>query len=136
MQEHEQERTFDDWLSRHKGVLFKVLHAYAFTPHDREDLFQEIITQVWNSIPRFRGDAAVTTWLYRVALNCALAWARKERKHRDRMESGWVYVFMIAVAFGALVVVVSGKQRAITNRYEPRRRELESLRSKLADTAR
>jgi len=87
MQEHEQERTFDDWLSRHKGLLFKVVHAYAFTPHDREDLFQEIITQVWNSIPRFRGDAAVTTWLYRVALNCALAWSRKERKHRDRMES-------------------------------------------------
>ena len=87
MQEHEQERTFDDWLSRHKGVLFKVVHAYAFTPHDREDLFQEIITQVWNSIPHFRGDAAVTTWLYRVALNCALAWSRKERKHRDRMES-------------------------------------------------
>ena len=87
MQEHEQERTFDDWLSRHKGVLFKVVHAYAFTSHDREDLFQEIITQVWNSIPRFRGDAAVTTWLYRVALNCALAWSRKERKHRDRTES-------------------------------------------------
>ena len=43
-----QERTFDDWLSRHKGVLFKVVHAYAFTQHDREDLFQEIITQVWN----------------------------------------------------------------------------------------
>jgi len=38
-------------------------------------------------IPRFRGDAAVTTWLYRVALNCALAWSRKERKHRDRTES-------------------------------------------------
>jgi len=48
----------------------------------------------------------------------------------------WVYVLMIAVALGALVVVVSGKQRAITNWYEPRRRELESLRSKLADTAR
>src|SRR6476646_7940930 len=87
MEVSEQSRIFDDWLSRHKGVLFKVVHAYAFTSHDREDLFQEIITQVWNSIPRFRGDAAVTTWLYRVALNCALAWSRKERKHRDRTES-------------------------------------------------
>jgi RNA polymerase sigma-70 factor, ECF subfamily len=87
MEEREQERIFDQWLSRHKGVLFKVVHAYAFTPHDRDDLFQEIVTQVWNSIPRFRGDAAVTTWLYRVALNCALAWSRKERKHRDQTES-------------------------------------------------
>ncbi len=87
MEQQDQQRTFDDWLSRHKGVLFKVVHAYAFTSHDRDDLFQEIITQVWNSIPRFRGEAAVTTWLYRIALNCALAWSRKERKHRDRTES-------------------------------------------------
>ena len=54
MQQSEQERIFDDWLAKHKNVLFKVVHAYAFTPHDRDDLFQEIITQMWNSIPRFR----------------------------------------------------------------------------------
>jgi RNA polymerase sigma-70 factor, ECF subfamily len=86
MDEREQERIFDDWLSTFKGLLFRVVHAYAFTPHDREDLFQEIATQVWNSVPRFRGDSAATTWLYRVALNTALAWSRKERKHRDRTD--------------------------------------------------
>jgi RNA polymerase sigma-70 factor, ECF subfamily len=87
MKEREQEQVFEGWLGQHRGLLFKVVHAYAFTSHDREDLFQEIVTQVWNSIPRFRGDAAVTTWLYRVALNCALAWSRKERRHRERTES-------------------------------------------------
>ena len=86
MEEREQKRIFDEWLCRHKGVLFKVVHAYGFTPHDRDDLFQEIATHVWNSIPRFRGESAVTTWLYRVALNSALAWSRKESKHRDRTE--------------------------------------------------
>src|SRR6266513_442238 len=86
MEVSEQSRIFDEWLSRHKGLLFKVVHAYAFTSHDREDLFQEIATQIWNSVPRFRGEAAVTTWLYRVALNSALAWSRKERKHRDQSQ--------------------------------------------------
>lgn len=86
MEESEQRRIFDDWLGTFKGLLFRVVHAYAFTTHDREDLFQEIATQVWNSIPRFRGDSAATTWLYRVALNSALAWSRKERKHRDRTQ--------------------------------------------------
>jgi len=86
MQECEQRRIFDDWLSRPKGVLFKVVHAYAFTSHDRDDLFQEIATQVWNSIPGFRGESAVTTWLYRIALRCALTWSRKERRHRERTE--------------------------------------------------
>jgi RNA polymerase sigma-70 factor, ECF subfamily len=86
MEVSEQSQIFDEWLSRHKGLLFKVVHAYAFTSHDREDLFQEIATQIWNSIPRFRAESAVTTWLYRVALNSALAWSRKERKHRDQSQ--------------------------------------------------
>lgn len=60
MEEREQRRIFDDWLGTFKGLLFRVVHAYAFTPHDREDLFQEISAQVWNSIPRFRGDSAGT----------------------------------------------------------------------------
>jgi hypothetical protein len=37
---------------------------------------------VWRSIPGFRGDAAVTTWIYRAALNAAIAWTQKERRHR------------------------------------------------------
>ncbi len=48
----------------------------------------------------------------------------------------WTYVFMGATIIGALVIVVSGKQRAITNRYQPRQRELEALRAKLADPER
>ena len=86
MEASEQNLIFDEWLSGHKGLLFKVVHAYAHTSHDRDDLFQEIATQVWNSIPRFRAESAVSTWLYRVALNSALNWSRKERKHRDRTQ--------------------------------------------------
>src|SRR4029079_301207 len=86
MEVSEQSRIFDEWLSRHKGLLFKVVHAYSFRSHDREDLFQEIATQVWNSIPRFRAESSVSTWIYRVALNTALAWSRKERKHREQTQ--------------------------------------------------
>ena len=48
----------------------------------------------------------------------------------------WSYVFIGATMLGTFVVVVSGKQKSITNRFEPRRRELESLRTKLADPRR
>jgi RNA polymerase sigma-70 factor, ECF subfamily len=72
---------FGEWMEAHEAILFKVSRAYGATHADREDLFQEIALQVWNSIPAFRGDAAVNTWIYRVALNTALAWKRKERKH-------------------------------------------------------
>ena len=82
MQKDEQQRVFEGWLRDHQRLLFKVVRAYAFTPQDQEDLFQEIAAQVWRSIPGFRGDAAVTTWIYRVALNAAIAWTQKERRHR------------------------------------------------------
>jgi hypothetical protein len=48
----------------------------------------------------------------------------------------WSYVFIGATMLGSFVVVVSGKQKSITNRFEPRKRELESLRAKLADPQR
>jgi RNA polymerase sigma-70 factor (ECF subfamily) len=82
MGKDEQQQVFDGWLRNHQGLFFKVVRAYAFTPQDQEDLFQEIATQVWRSIPSFRGDAAVTTWIYRVALNTAIAWTQKEHRHR------------------------------------------------------
>lgn len=63
-----------------------MVQAYAFTPADRDDLFQEITLQVWRSVEAFRGDSAVTTWIYRVALNTAIAWSRKEKRHQHFKE--------------------------------------------------
>jgi len=84
--EPEQRQTFESWLSAHKALLFKVVRAYAFTAMDRDDLFQEIVIQVWKSAPSFRQECAVTTWLYRVALNTAMRWSVRERKHRDKRQ--------------------------------------------------
>lgn len=82
MHDTERERLFGEWLAAHKGILFKVVHAYAFEPADRQDLFQEVVFQVWRSVDAFRGQSSVSTWLYRVALNTALAWTRKEGRHQ------------------------------------------------------
>ena len=81
MIEAEQRRIFDEWLDTHKGLFFKVVRAYAFTPQDQEDLFQEIALQVWHSVPNFRGESKVSTWIYRVALYAAMSWTRQEKKH-------------------------------------------------------
>ncbi|MEM7132562.1 MAG: RNA polymerase sigma factor [Chloroflexota bacterium] len=80
MHEQEQKQIFDNWLNQHKGILFKIVRAYAFNAHDRDDLFQEIALQLWRSIPDFRGEAKVSTWIYRVALYTASAWTRREKK--------------------------------------------------------
>lgn len=90
MTEKEQKHIFESWLSQYKALIFKVVRAYAFSAMDRDDLFQEITIQVWHSIPTFRQESSVTTWIYRIALNIAVKWVRKERKHShsETLDSG------------------------------------------------
>ncbi len=82
MLDSERDRIFNEGLVGHKGILFKVAHAYAFEHADRQDLFQEIVIQIWRSVDAFRGESSVPTWMYRVALNTAIAWTRKEDRHQ------------------------------------------------------
>ena len=83
MSEKEQKQIFEEWLAKNKVLFFKVARSFAITQGDQDDLFQEISIQVWRSVPKFRGQSAVSTWLYRIALNTAITWSRKERKHQD-----------------------------------------------------
>lgn len=80
MKDSDQRDVFKQWLDSHSPLLFKIARAYALTADDRDDLFQEISLQVWRSIPNFRHESAVTTWLYRIALNTALRWKSHEKK--------------------------------------------------------
>jgi RNA polymerase sigma-70 factor (ECF subfamily) len=76
------ETTFKQWLGEHQGLIFKVIRVYAATADDQDDLFQEVLLQLWYSIPNFQGKAKVSTWIYRVALNTALVWNRGEKRRR------------------------------------------------------
>jgi RNA polymerase sigma-70 factor, ECF subfamily len=81
--EKEQLVILEEWLGLHQGVIFKIVRAYALSAMDQDDLFQEIVIRAWHSIPVFRHESKVSTWLYRIALNTAISWIRKERKHNQ-----------------------------------------------------
>jgi RNA polymerase sigma-70 factor (ECF subfamily) len=83
--EKQQSDILQDWLDQYKGLIFKIVKSYADTALDQEDLFQDVVIQVWRSIPSFRNESAASTWIYRVALNTAMTWFRRERK-RDQAE--------------------------------------------------
>lgn len=80
MTEKQQQQIFEEWLSEHKGIFFKVIRSYSENPQDQEDLFQEIAVNVWKSVPNFRNNCAVSTWIYRIALNRAIKWSLKEKQ--------------------------------------------------------
>jgi RNA polymerase sigma-70 factor (ECF subfamily) len=82
MNAEEQETIFRRWLNDHLGLMLKLVRAGAATPEDQDDLFQEVLVNVWSSIRAFRGDARETTWIYRVAFNTTMAWRRGEWRRR------------------------------------------------------
>ena len=82
MLDEERARIFGDWLAAHKATLFKVVRAYALEHADRQDLFQEVAIQIWRSVDAYRGDSSVRTWIYRIALNAAISWTRKQDRHQ------------------------------------------------------
>ena len=83
MPRDELQRRFIDLVEAHQGIVHKVSALYAEQPDEREDLQQEILTQLWRSFRSFRGEARFSTWMYRVALNTALL-ARRHRRRRRR----------------------------------------------------
>jgi RNA polymerase sigma-70 factor (ECF subfamily) len=76
------EALFKTWVTEHGGIVVKVARAYTRTSEDCQDLAQEILLQVWRSLPQYQGRASASTWIYRVALNTAIGWRRKELRRR------------------------------------------------------
>jgi RNA polymerase sigma-70 factor, ECF subfamily len=67
-------------VNQHRAMLYKVCNMYCSSEQDKQDLFQEIVIQLWGAYPRFRGDSKFSTWLYRIALNTAISDLRKQKK--------------------------------------------------------
>jgi len=75
-----EENQFLALISANQGIIYKICQLYRDTNADREDLFQEIVFQLWRSIDSFRGDAKPSTFIYRIALNTAITAFNKEKR--------------------------------------------------------
>ena len=75
----EEEKLFENHIREHELLLYKICRIYARTDADRQDLFQEIVIQLWHAFPKFKGESKFSTWLYRVAINTAITGLRKKR---------------------------------------------------------
>ena len=78
------EKEFLEIIQKNQGIIHKVCNMYCDSQEDRNDLFQEIVAQLWKSYPSFRQESKVTTWMYRVALNTAITSFKKSKRRPDQ----------------------------------------------------
>jgi RNA polymerase sigma-70 factor (ECF subfamily) len=79
MRQNSSQQEFLHLIEQHRGILVKICSLYARLPEEREDLFQEIIIQLWKAWPSFKGLSKFSTWMYRIALNTSISGLRKKK---------------------------------------------------------
>jgi len=80
----EQEQRFGEIYHTMRDRIYRLCRGYLYEPDEAEDLFQEVMANIWHSLPRFRGAAGLGTWVYRVAVNTALLYNRRLVRRRPR----------------------------------------------------
>ena len=78
---------FLDLIDQHQALVHKVCRIYTDNKEDHSDLFQEILLQLWKAYPRFKGNAKLTTWMYRVALYTAMSDFKKRNRKKEAMNA-------------------------------------------------
>lgn len=81
------EKEFLKLISEHDGLIHKICHVYAADALAKQDLFQEIVIQLWKSFENFRNESKISTWMYRVALNTALT---EKRRSKTKVSLGFL----------------------------------------------
>jgi RNA polymerase sigma-70 factor, ECF subfamily len=73
------EKEFEQRIKESQGLIYKICRMYTDNTADRQDLFQEIVIQLWKAYPKYQGRSKFSTWLYRVAINTAITGLRRQK---------------------------------------------------------
>ena len=78
-------KAFLDLIQENRKIIFKICNSYCANRNERDDLAQEIVYNLWKSFHNFNPDFKFSTWMYRIALNVAISFYRKENKSISRI---------------------------------------------------
>lgn len=95
MYKQEKDKVFSQIYTGYKDKIYRICYGYIYEKDQVEDLFQEIMINIWNSIDRFRGECQLGTWIYKVAINTALLFNRKTKFYGKTNLPGLEPVFNI-----------------------------------------
>lgn len=80
-----QEQDFTHLVREHKATIYTVCYMFSTDEDEVNDLFQDILINLWKGFDSFRGESKVETWIYRVALNTCISADRKKRREGERV---------------------------------------------------
>lgn len=86
MKTQDQKQAFTTLIDQNKGIIYKVVNAYCKHKEDRQDLIQEILIQIWRSFEKYDATFKLSTWMYRISLNVAISFYRKESRRKDTVQ--------------------------------------------------
>jgi RNA polymerase sigma-70 factor, ECF subfamily len=78
------EHKFLELVNENRNRILKICRVYLWNPSDQEDLYQEILFQIWRALPGLKENAYANTWLYRIALNTSISYTRKRAARGGR----------------------------------------------------
>ncbi len=94
---------FEALVREHQGLVFRTLTRLTGSGSHVEDMAQEVFLRLYRALPEFRGDSAVSTYLYRIVVNVAQDEWKRRRKERaviaagpavdDDADAGWIESF-------------------------------------------
>ena len=79
-----QQSNFEHLLETNKETIYRICRIYAVSPIEPQDLFQEVVYQIWRSLGNFKGKSSINTWIYRIALNVCMRSKLKLEKKREK----------------------------------------------------
>ena len=79
------EHKFMELVNENRNRILRVCRVYLWNAADQDDLYQEILFQIWRGLPALKEKHFANTWLYRVAINTAISFVRKRASRSDRV---------------------------------------------------
>lgn len=80
----ELEQRFLQIVADNRQLICKVCYMYATDTDHFNDLYQEVVANMWQGLPTFRGEASISTWIYRMAINTCVTFYRRNRRNDNR----------------------------------------------------
>ena len=74
---------FQALVERHRAMVYRIAYQFAGNHHDAEDIAQEVFIKVYRSLDRFRQDAQLTSWMYRIVMNACIDHRRRHRPNAN-----------------------------------------------------